>query len=150
MSNKRTHRLYSPEFKRIAGNKRRRYVNNETGEVISRYKYSKIAERIPVEPSVKRHIGGESTQRGTKGVGALGRGKRNAVYQDLLTRYTNRANDYNKAIGEPAISRNDARQTPEFKIMYRAYKNSADRTKNGLRHNALIYFGILTEDDDYY
>ncbi len=141
--------LYTSEGKRDPG---RRFVDTSTGQIIGKssfYEHATKRERTPEElsaytPRVSR------SETGLQSGGRLTTEQKRDRYQDTLTRYTDRVNEMAKAgLGDP-ITRNQARQSADFKIMYQAYKNSKDREKHGARHNALIFLGILDEDDDYY
>lgn len=156
-------KLTHPEFVPIPGDKKRRYVNPESGEVIGVGKYQRIAAREEVPYSPKRKTQKRLIQPGqptpiTEGVsGTKYYGKVEVVpvnrlerYNKMVDAYRTKANEFYRDYGYPEKSRREVMQSSQFKDMYAAYKNYSDRQKGGARHQALIAFGILDEDDEYY
>lgn len=129
---------------------KRLQINPGTGEVISRREFVKRAERIPyispVKPAKPRQIRQEQ--------GKLTRAKTSAKalkqYRQLVDIYKNNVNEVMQQMNLPLLTHNDIRQSKEFQMYFKAYKNYKDRQKGGLRHQALILFGVLEEEDDYY
>lgn len=163
---------------KVTGSKRQ-YVSPSTGEVISLRQFQKNATRVPYTPPPKKQKvapqkrappppkpsrGGTTTNGGgTGGTGTVISKNGTLFYQsqqraNKLDKYYHALDGFIKTFNEKdknrpghvPLDRNTARQSPEFKFYYKAYKNTGDRKKGGLRHQALIYFGYLEEEDDYY
>lgn len=164
------------QFLPIPGDKARRYINQATGEVIGVGKFQRLATRTEKAPVVKTPKSSKiSTPKSiskpskpstpsqhpitrikqivryeSSHAGPIGKPNPLARYNSFLDNYVAQANLVAKKYGSPEITRHEARTSPEFKYHYHNYKNVKDRAKGGKRHQALIFFGILDEDDDYY
>jgi hypothetical protein len=167
------------DFIPIPGDKKRRYVSPSTGEVIGVGQFQRKATRTPLPPKpAKQRVSQKPTKTpsntkflgGTVSTGDVSQhpitrikqitryefsgpiGKPNplARYNAFLNNYVAQINLEHQKYGIPPITRNQARQLEDFKYNYKNYKNVHDRARGGKRHQALIFFGILEEDDDYY
>jgi len=162
----RRQRLFHKEYEPLH-NSKKQYVNTTTGEVVSRSTFARRAIKvdtlppsyIPIKhaPTGKTQSISTNTNVDIKGdlpsvVSSkdIQRIRTQSRYQKVLTSYTDRLNTQLKTTNSPEITKNFIRQNDHFKSLYKDYKNGNDRVKGGKRHQALIDFGILEEDDDYY
>lgn len=136
---------FEPLYSNGKRDSKRRYLNEATGEVLTRSEFEAQATKVPLRAGY--HHQSYVIEQG----GAIKRAHQQGVYQQRLEDYVRHTNKiYADEGSDVRITKNIARQTADFKVLYASYKNSRDRAKGGLRHQALIYFEIIDIDDDYY
>lgn len=123
-----------------------RYVEPSTGEIISKSTYyrSRRSETAEFNPyDVPRTP-----------VGRIKLADQRADAQSRYWAFVDRAKSRNDILAKmgysDSLTRQQIRQSADFKYQYQAYKNSKDRQKYGARYYSLVYFGIIEDGDDYY
>lgn len=136
---------FLPLYQNGKRDKKHRYVNPDTGQVISSSTYYRKYKPEPLQPASSttgRESGGSSTDSSPRPSDRSERSRQiDNSKQNILRTYTDKLNRDARENGLPPITEKEAAKQAEFKWIVKALK-SKDKSAKGPKAQALVLLGL--------
>lgn len=128
---------------------RRRYINEESGEILTKYRYQQLAERLPTkvyEQQLRESVASAREAETLRTHNYTPSEKSHPSFQRNLNQFYTQENERRLEAGEPTLTYSAAMADQKF-IQAQELLLAGDRSKGGGVAYALFLLGYLGEEE---